>query len=282
MGHWYDRTGSPLHQVKALNGEMRNTTLRDARKLSLVPSVTTILDILGKPGLVKWQVDQGIMAALTLGRQQNETDEDFLKRLYSDSRQQFINAGILGDRIHDGCEKHISGKSVDDEIFPYVASVKDLIDETFPQVTDWKTEISFAHPLGFGGRIDLHSPSTGIIVDFKTKDFTPENKKVLKFEQHYQLGGYQIGLDFPVSEGMNIFISRDCPGHAVCHVWDKEKMQEGREVFLATFNLWKTMKKFDPRFAITNNDRKIMTDEEWESLSDVSKFKINQWMKTPA
>ena len=64
--HWYTRTGDSMHEVRALNGEMRPTNLRDARKYGLVPSVMTILGIIDKPGLTKWQIDQGILAALTL------------------------------------------------------------------------------------------------------------------------------------------------------------------------------------------------------------------------
>lgn len=250
MGHWYRHTGEPLHTVLAKGtGQPRATTLRDARQLSLVPSVTTILDILGKPGLVKWQVDQGILAALTLGRKVGESDADFLKRLYADSRQQFINAGIMGDKIHTASEQIMSGRDVfDEEFLPHALAVKDLVTEHFPGVTDWVTETSFAHPLGFGGRIDLLSPATGIVIDFKGKDFSPDEKKVLAFEQHYQLGAYQIGMDLPVAEGMNIFISRTHPGYAHAHTWSKEKMQHGRDVFTATFNLWKVLKKYDPSF----------------------------------
>jgi hypothetical protein len=246
--HWYQQDGTSLHQVKALNGELRNTTLRDARKLNLVPSVMTILSIIEKPGLIKWQVDQGILSALTLARKQKELDDDFLKRLYADSRQQFINAGIMGDKIHTACERYFTGKYVDPEFLPHAMAAMDVVKEHFPDIKDWVTEKSFAHPLGFGGRVDLHSPSTGITIDFKGKDFTPEDRKVLKFEQHYQLGGYQIGLGLPHNWGMNVFISRTYPGYAVGHVWDREKMQHGKDVFLAAFNLWKTMKKFEPRF----------------------------------
>src|SRR6185295_7050620 len=199
MGHWYQRDGSALHQIKALNGELRDTTLRDARKLNLVPSVMTILSIIDKPGLIKWQIEQGILAALTLGRQEDEEDSQFLTRLYHDSRKQVMDAADVGEKIHDACEKLITGKLVDAKYLPHAIAVRDKLEETFPKITDWVAEKSFAHPLGFGGRVDLHSPSTGVVVDFKGKDFSPTDTKTLAFEQHYQLGGYQIGLDLPLN-----------------------------------------------------------------------------------
>lgn len=250
MSHWYTHTGASMHEVTASGtGKLRPTTMRDARKLNLVPSVMTILSIIDKPGLTKWQVDQGIMAALTLGRRRGETDVDFLQRLYQDSRRQALDAATIGEKIHNACEHHISGEMIDEEFLPHAIAVRDEVEKHFPHITDWITEKSFAHPLGFGGRVDLSSPSTGIVIDFKGKEFEPGDGKRLAYEQHYQLGGYQLGLEFPITHGMNIFFSRSYPGHAVSYTWSSDEMRFGREVFLATFNLWKTLKKFNPAFA---------------------------------
>lgn len=248
MTHWYQHDGNPLHKIKALNGDLRNTTLRDARKLKLVPSVTSVLAIIDKPGLIRWQVNQGILAALTLGRKPGELDEDFLNRLYHDSRKQVMDAADEGEKIHDACEKHLTGKVVDTKYLPHAIAVRDKLDEYFPKIFDWISEKSFAHSLGFGGRVDLYSPSTGVVVDFKGKDISPTDSKVLAFEQHYQLGGYQLGLDLPINWGLNIFFSRSHPGYAEGFAWNREKMQHGRDVFLATFGLWKALKKYDPSF----------------------------------
>jgi hypothetical protein len=56
--HWYRQDGGPQYTVKAKDGSDRPTTLRDARKLNLVPSVTTILKIAAKPGLEAWKQEQ--------------------------------------------------------------------------------------------------------------------------------------------------------------------------------------------------------------------------------
>ena len=45
-GHWYTRGGEPAYTVTGKNGKERNTTLRDARTMNLVPSVTTVLKVL--------------------------------------------------------------------------------------------------------------------------------------------------------------------------------------------------------------------------------------------
>ena len=50
-GHWYDDQGNPAYEIIGANGKQRNTTLRDAKKLGLLPSVTTVLGVAAKPGL---------------------------------------------------------------------------------------------------------------------------------------------------------------------------------------------------------------------------------------
>jgi hypothetical protein len=42
-GHWYGLDGTPRYTITGKNGKERNTTLRDARVMNLVPSVTTII-----------------------------------------------------------------------------------------------------------------------------------------------------------------------------------------------------------------------------------------------
>ncbi len=47
--HWYDRDGKAVFEVpKAKGGGTRPTTIADARKLNLYPSVTTVLSVLAK------------------------------------------------------------------------------------------------------------------------------------------------------------------------------------------------------------------------------------------
>src|SRR6056300_705776 len=89
-GHWYEKDGTPAYKVPMAKdpNKMRNTTLRDAKKLGLLPSVTTIIKEAAKPGLTNWIINQNIMAALTVPRIAGESDEDFIKRITSDATEQ--------------------------------------------------------------------------------------------------------------------------------------------------------------------------------------------------
>lgn len=253
--HWYTREGKTAYTT---NG--RDTTLRDARKLGLVKSVTTILNVVSKAALTKWMVQQGIMAALTGTRMSGETDEAYIARILTESKQSAIDAANEGSRIHDACETYVRDGYCRDEYLPHAQAAAAELKKLFPDVNDWVVEKAFAHPLGFGGKCDLHSPSTGIIVDYKTKDGDFSDGKKLAWDQHWQLAAYQKGLSlvkhsynnawelddvdvfFP---GAAIFISRTHPGKVASHVWSADEMAQGWAVFAAALELDKRISKYD-------------------------------------
>ena len=76
-GHWYTQDGEPMYTIVGANGVERNTTLRDAKSLGLVPSVTTIIGMIAKPFLENWKIDQALKSAIALEKDADESDEDF-------------------------------------------------------------------------------------------------------------------------------------------------------------------------------------------------------------
>lgn len=248
MGHFYERDGTPRYYVKAKNGSLRDSTLADARKNEWLPSVTEILNVVAKPQLEVWKVNQGIMAALTLPRWDDEPEADYLKRIMADSKQQAKDAAEEGTRIHDQIERSYKGLRVEEYYKPHVEAARAKVDELFPGVTDWVAEESFGSPLGYGGKVDLHSPSTGHVVDFKGKDGDFSDGKKLAYDQHWQLSAYQQGLIVPTADCANVFVSRTHPGMAAAHKWTADEMAQGWAVFSAALKLWMAIKKFDPSF----------------------------------
>ncbi len=244
--HWYDRDGRPAYEVMGANGKMRGTTIRDARKLGLVPSVTTVLSVKAKPALEAWKVRQGILAALTLAREPGEPDDSYLDRVMRDSKQQVVDAADEGTRIHDAIERSYKGLRVSPDYAKHVQAARAEVDRLFPGVEDWIAEASFAHEYGFGGKVDLHSPSTGIVVDFKGKDGELSDGKRLAYDQNEQLGAYQLGLRLPPSAGANVFVSRTHPGCAKGHQWTADEMRAGGLVFIDCLQLWKRIKNYWP------------------------------------
>lgn len=249
--HWYSRDGRPCYEQRTAKGGLRPTDLRDARKIGLVPSVTTVLSVLAKPALTTWMVNQGIMAALTLPRIAGESEADFLQRVVADSKAQAKAAAEEGTRIHDACEAWMQGRFGHEHarFKLHVDAVRDELARLFPEVTDWIAEASFGHESGFGGKVDLHSPSTGIVVDYKGKDGDFSDGKKLAYDQHYQLAAYNRGLLLPPNVCANIFVSRTHPGRVASHVWKQAEVDEGWLVFEAALSVWKRLRKFDSAFS---------------------------------
>lgn len=247
-GHWYTREGAPCYEQRTKAGGVRPTSLSDARKQGLVPSVTTVLKVIDKPQLTAWCVDQGILAALTLPRIEGESEAAFLSRVREDGKAQARGAAEEGSRIHDAIECYFKGRDVPAPYRLHVAGVIAELARLFPAVTDWRAEDAFAHPLGFGGKVDLHSPSTGIVVDFKGKDGDFSDGRRLEYDQHWQLAAYQVGLRLPRAVCANVFFSRTHPGCTESHLWKSADIDAGWQVFEAALRLWKACKQFDSAF----------------------------------
>jgi hypothetical protein len=243
--HWYLRTGEPFYETEKRGGGLRAVTIADARKIGAVPSVTTVLSVIAKPALENWKVDQGIMAALTLPRVPGESEADWLKRIKEDSKQQAIKAAEEGTRIHDACEMAFKNQAFPEFYRPHVAAVQAEVRRMFPGVDDWRAEDYFAAH-GYGGKVDLHSPSTGIVIDYKGKDGDFSDGKKLAYDQNWQLAAYQHGLGLKPNVCVNIFVSRTHPGKVASHVWQPDELADGLRVFQAAHQLWKAMRGYDP------------------------------------
>jgi hypothetical protein len=240
--HWYTRTGDPMYTVPSKrDGSQRPTTLRDARERNLVPSVTTILNIAAKPGLNVWLQEQAILAALTLPRYENELESVWLKRVVQDSKSQAREAADLGTEIHTAVQGFYEGKRA--SAFPiHVQTCTKAIEGRYG-ARNWVAERAFAHEMGFGGKVDLHSE--GIVIDIKTKDFS-DPSKVVPYDEHLmQLAAYRVGLGMPEARCANVFISRTNPDLAVVTEWAEEDLQRGWKMFTALLSFWQYKTQYE-------------------------------------
>lgn len=245
-GHWYAPDGSPAYTIKGANGAERNTTLRDARKLGLLPSVTTITKCAAAPALTNWMVDQAILAALTLPRAAGESDESFLARVKQDSKEQARKAAERGTVIHGAIEKHFLGLPPDEELWPTVKAVQDNLLAWFGEV-QWEPERSFAHPLGFGGKCDLHSRDSRIAVDFKGKDFS-DPAECKQYDEHLMQGAAYLE-GFGIRQGgrfANLFFSRSKPGLVCIVEADSDGIERGWNMFAHLLRFWQEQNRYAP------------------------------------
>jgi hypothetical protein len=235
--HWYNKSGKPQYTVKAKDGTDRSTTLRDARKMGLVPSVTTIMSVAAKPGLEAWKMNQMMMAALTLPRAPDEPEEQFIDRIQRDAKEQAKMAAERGTAIHEALEKFYEGV-----MYAEYAEHQSGVDEALRMYfgnPKWETETSFASPLGYGGKLDLHSrDGRGIVVDFKTKEFTDSSKIVMYDELPMQLVAYRMGLEMPTARCANVFVSVTRPGLVHVKEWTEDELMRAWYMFGALKQFW--------------------------------------------
>lgn len=245
-GHWYTRTGEPMYEVpNKSKGGMRPTTVRDARKLALVPSVTTVMNVAAKPGLEVWKQKQILLAALTLPQVEGESLDTYADRVVRDSQEQARAARDRGAEIHGILEKFFKGELTGSQARQYADFIDPVCDElchAFGELV-WTAEASFSHPLGYGGKCDLHNHIA--VGDFKTKEFAEDATKLAYDDHAIQLAAYRAGLGLGTATMFNLFISTSIPGLVRLHIWDERNWLER---FEARLNLWKVEKGYDPAF----------------------------------
>ena len=238
-----------MHSVLSLKGEARATTLRDARKLNLVPSVTNIIGVIAKPELTSWLQEQAVLAALTLPRIAGETEDAFAKRVVSDSLTTRDGAADFGTAFHHGAERVAQTLEVD-RMHP-AAGWLELYRDWFQAKAaklQWTEKVLVHQELGFAGTADLlieHAEHGLTLVDIKTQGVKPGAKATAYKSWCYQLAAYRKAFGQPV-RCMNLIVnSKECSA-PVEHLWSEEEIERGCEAFEAARRLWIIEKAYDP------------------------------------
>ena len=259
--HWYFPDGTPLHEVPRADGKgQRPTSLRDARKLGLFPSVTNVLSILAKPGLDAWKQEQAILAALTLPRTEGETLDDFAKRVLVDMTSEVGRAADLGSAVHAAIEGYAQGRWLPEDkgVARLFEPARQWFDKEVTQVHS--VEIATAHlEWGYAGRVDLVATlrSTGrpTVVDFKTqktrRDKDGNFKPILHDTWPLQLEAYRMALasrDKGLADAAiaSVVIGSTDPVPVVVKVWDDADKDGYFRAFLAARDLWVWQKNYCP------------------------------------
>jgi hypothetical protein len=220
--HWYKPDGSPMYSIIGTNGKERDTDLRDARKLGLVPSVTTILKVAAAPALDIWKQQQLLKAVAEVPRLDEELEKEWFSRIVKTSKEAGDKHMDRGTSMHNEIEDYFNKRQREYPDFAketYFAVVKEFGSQ------NWVTEKSFAFD-GFGGKVDLHAED--IVIDFKTKEVV-DDKTVCYDEQLMQLAAYRIGLELPDALCANVFV--DLQGNVKIIKHDESDIQKAWLMF---------------------------------------------------
>tara|TARA_R110000751_G_scaffold78066_1_gene157372 strand:+ start:69 stop:827 length:759 start_codon:yes stop_codon:yes gene_type:complete len=247
VSHWYDKDGSPQYEVKSKSGPLRSTTLRDARKFEWVPSVSTIWkDVVAAPGLNRYYQEQLFnVMVVQFDRGYSIGDEQaipFKRRVFALAKEHAMKAAERGTHIHNLLEQQLltgkCGSKDPNEIHMVMQTIIKMKEVCGDQ--DWKVEKSFAHPMGYGGKIDVYSDEW--VVDFKTKELVEGKKPDMYDSYGVQLAAYNHGVGGG-RKLLNLFVSVSSPGYVVDHEW--EERERLFSMFEAALNLWKLTKRYD-------------------------------------
>lgn len=255
-GHWYTALGEARHTMPRAKGDgERNTTLRDAKKYRLIPSVTTLLGLFAKPGLDRWKQDQLLKIAFDTPVKKDESFERFADRCLVLHEQPVEEAADFGTRIHDAIEKYFDGYPIEDELLEYVNPAFDWKQENQLRFIEReKILVSLEH--GFAGTVDIvgmGAEGQKFIVDWKTRK-TKKGVKVTSYDfQIHQIAAYgatywgEEAMQAGEVYGANCYISSTEPGRFEVIKYSPEELRDAWNVFKSVCEIWRSLKGYDPR-----------------------------------
>lgn len=266
-GHWYDREGNPCHEVPLKTDPTRTkpTTVASARELGLVPSVTTILKAKSDGyRLASWKSDQLLSSAYAHRGSNLPLDQwsGMVKELA------FEKVGVAADA---GTQYHLVVESIinNEELPDYELDIPSSFFEGFSEwwhgmeVTPVETEVSFAHPLGYGGRMDfvgVDKDDNDVFIDWKTQDTKP-GKPAGFYRDSFpiQLMAYAKGYANKMAADMmfvdnprliSVVISRNEPGRIEYCEWKREEHGLYWDAFCSLLRWWKYVNDYDPAWEV--------------------------------
>ena len=260
--HWYLPDGTPYHDVPRADGNgTRSVTLRDARKVNAMPSVTNILSVLSKPGLDAWKQEQAIMAALTLPKRDDESLDAFARRVVTDMSEQVRSAADLGSAVHAAIEVYLqTGEPPENpDILRLFQPMKLWIDEHIERIGLVET-VAVHSDFGYAGRIDLvaklKSTGTWAVIDFKTQKMKPDKKGVFQaaFYETWplQLMAYFRALNHAgecsrkLEDIASVVINSVEPTPVQVKIWPRDEHEPFWQAFQCARELWCFTKGYRP------------------------------------
>ena len=246
-GHWYTQEGESAHVVIGKNGNERNTTVADARKMGLLPSVTSVLGIMDKPQLTSWKISCAIESALTLPKMDGESLDEYARRVVEDSKQQTKKAADHGTKMHEQAENILLGRSCsnDPELQPYIKTFKEWAEDNVEK-TYWCEKALVG--AGYAGRCDGYVRLKGIgdaIIDLKNRKVGAKGSPFYD-QDAAQLWAYRTASENPKAACVSIVLASNDPETLVIHRWDEEELHEAGIAFQAMLKVWAWSKKYVP------------------------------------
>lgn len=246
MGHYYQQTESgvlPRHFVEMSTrpGELRPTRITDVKKWwkageVVVPSVTTVMNVLNKQALINWKIDRHLEQAWLIGLT-DLTVDDYIKEVKRLTELEMDKAPTAGTDFHKILEQYyLLMLPMDHELRPLCNEINGVIEEITGR-QEWVTERNFVSDEGYGGQIDLSCETWDI--DLKTKQTADKFKpgKMVYDEHKMQLAAYREGVGTPKARCANLFVCLES-GEIDFHEHKETELERGWKLFKSALSIW--------------------------------------------
>lgn len=262
--HWYTVDGKAAHsqptKSKTAKNPNRPTTIKDAKALKLLPSVTSILKLIHNEPLQRWKYRKVVETCFNrppVGDEELEGYTDFIMGKAFDEADE---AAQLGTKIHNCIETLIKGE---DNIHP-----QDIINYAEDAINRMETlginvvasEFVTVNPeYGYAGTTDIaFKANDGVItgiLDFKSKRTHEGDPVIPSFGHAAQLAAYYASYwkdkweesYFKNAVGYNIYISTTEPGRIDVVKYDGDQLAKEFEMFENACGIWRYKNGYDPR-----------------------------------
>lgn len=255
-GHWYTTSGHPCHTVPNLSkGGERNTTVKDARKLGLYPSVTSISKVIANPAVERWKQAEILKSVIANPRGEREDEEFYKSRIRKLAQTKMVDARAFGSQVHEAidelnktgfcCDRH---SEVKDWIMEYVWWKEES------ELRFLKTEFTAINPrLGYAGQVDglgVIRGKTNILLDYKTQSYDPDKGPSYYESWPIQLAAYLNadweGKPSKIHQVWSVVICSQKPVPPVVRVWTKAELASAWKQFKAANVLWQIANNYNP------------------------------------
>jgi hypothetical protein len=255
MSHFYDRT----------TGELIDGNLRDARKVNALPSPTTVLGILGSPGLKYYFRRQMWEAACTTPRHIGMSDEAHWEACQKFADEHGQAARDKGGDFHSLVQRfhlEIMRGPKENEIFGWVPNT---LEPQFNAYMEWyhknvRRSLMVEQAVigkGYAGRVDhVAEMMDGRIacLDVKTQDITKKKKFVYYSNWGVQLGAYAGACKPPNVPHcliphclISVAVSSNLPAVVEAYEWP-EPPAYYHQIFLGLLNYWCLDNDYHPKY----------------------------------
>jgi hypothetical protein len=268
-GHWYDVEGNPMHLTKYTSGkrkgQLRPTTLRDAKKLRLFPSITSILGEYPKKSLERWIKEQVMLAmhnnpasgpAAAPCESFKEADESqigYFRYIEDLSNLRRDQAAKRGTFIHDNIEAMLLGKTWDEQD-AHLRAVKNWVDDNVTSVELTEHNVVDAG-LGVAGRLDacvrLKGSPSRVVLDYKGRGFNELKTGSVRYKaKKYKTDTMQLTFYakcIGAQRIANLYVSNDRPEPVIeFNEWTEEEHAAAYVTLKHFIKVWQYEHGYNP------------------------------------